>query len=419
MLPLVLGGWALLAVAGYLLVRGAALADARDERAVAELLEHDRPPAISVRPGRGRRHATRDEGGLSPRRATGAAGSLSPQRRGYAGVVLDRLAHHARGVLGSDRACLFVCAPDGSGEVTVVAASGVEPDLVGRRFPADHGVTGTAMRQGKPVVVPDLLLPGHPVDRAVSGDLRRAAAVPLAGPLGPRGALVAGTRSEGPPFGLLEVELLSELAKLASEALAHHERRGLAAGDSEPEIRALVDALARADDDTVRHSLEVAATARRVAERLELTRTDVIEVELAALLHDVGKLRLPSEILRKSGRLSSHERELVRLHPEWGSEMVARIPGLEAVALLVRLHHERPDGDGYPHALEGERIPVASRIVSVCDAYDAMTSDRPYRAALTPREAIEELERGAGRQFDPEVVAALASVVTPDAVLTR
>jgi putative nucleotidyltransferase with HDIG domain len=409
-LTLVLGGWALLAVGGYLLVRGAALADAREERALAELrgLDHDdRPAAIYARPGPGRQHSNGD------------GGSLSPQRRGYAGVVLDRLAHHARGVLGSDRACLFVCPPDCAGEVTVVAASGVEPDLVGRRFPADHGLTGTAMRAGKPVVVPDLHQPGHPVDRAVSGDLRRAAAVPLTGPLGPRGALVAGTRSEGPPFGLLEVELMSEVAKLASEAITHHERRGMSAGDSEPEIRALVDALARADDDTVRHSLEVAATARRVAERLELARTDIVEVELAALLHDVGKLRLPSSILRKAEPLSRQEQELVRLHPEWGSEIVARIPGLEAVALVVRLHHERPDGEGYPHALDGERIPIASRIVSACDAYDAMTSDRPYRAALTPREAIEELERGAGRQFDPEVVAVLASVVTPLKLVTH
>jgi len=403
MLPLLLCGWALLAVGGYLLVRGAALADAREERELAEpwALEDDMPVAISARPATARS------------RTNGDAGSLSPQRLGYAGVVLERLAHHARGVLGSDRACLFVSPPDGSDEVTVVAASGVEPDLVGRRFPADHGLTGTAMRQGKPVVVPDLLQPGHPVDRAVSGDLRRAAAVPLTGPLGPRGALVVGTRSDGPPFGLLEVELLSELAQLTSDAIAHHERRGLAAGDSEPEIRALVDALARADNDTVRHSLEVAATARRVAEQLELAPADVIEVELAALLHDVGKLRLPSAILRKAGQLSRQEQELVRLHPEWGSEIVSRIPGLEAVALVVRLHHERPDGQGYPHALAGERIPVASRIVSACDAYDAMTSDRPYRAALTPREAVEELERGAGRQFDPDVVAVLATVVAP------
>jgi putative nucleotidyltransferase with HDIG domain len=408
-LPLLLGGWALLALAGYLIVRGAALADAREEHELAELrvLERDRPAAIRARPGPRRRPTKAD------------AASLSPQRRGYAGVVLERLTHHAREVLGADRACLFACAPDGSDEVTVVAASGVEPDLVGRRFPIDHGLTGTALRQGKPVVVPDLFEPGHPVDRAVTGDLHRAAAVPLAGPLGPRGALVVGTRNGGPPFGLLEVELLSELAMLASEAIAHHQRRGMAAGDSGAEIRALVDALARADGDTVRHSLEVAATARRVAEQLELARPDVVEVELAALLHDVGKLRLPAAILRKAGRLSPRERELVRLHPEWGSEMVARIPGLEAVALVVRLHHERPDGDGYPHGLAGERIPVASRIVSVCDAYDAMTSDRPYREALTPREAVEELEREAGRQFDPEVVAVLASVVTPLAIPSR
>ena len=120
---------------------------------------------------------------------------------------------------------------------------------------------------------------------------------------------------------------------------------------------------------------------RALGRRLGLARTELVEVELGALLRDVGKLCLPRELLEKPGELTTEERRLIRLHPDWGADMVSHIPGLEAVALVVRLHHERPDGLGYPYGLTRELIPVATRIVSVCDDYG-------------------ELERYAGAQFD-------------------
>ncbi len=128
---------------------------------------------------------------------------------------------------------------------------------------------------------------------------------------------------------------------------------------------------------------------------------------LTARLHDVGKLFVPRRILDKPGPLDAQERELVCMHSEWGAEIVGRIPGLAAVALLVRLHHERLDGRGYPHGLPAERIPIVSRIVAVCDAHSAIVDDRPYRAGRSQAEALEELRRHAGTQFDPQVVDAL------------
>jgi HD-GYP domain-containing protein (c-di-GMP phosphodiesterase class II) len=148
-----------------------------------------------------------------------------------------------------------------------------------------------------------------------------------------------------------------------------------------------------------------------VATRLGLDGVDLVEVELGALLHDVGKLRLPPAILHKAGPLDGEEIRLVRRHPEWGANMVARVPGLEAVALVVRLHHERPDGLGYPHGLRIERIPMAARIVSVCDAYGAMTRRRDYSEPLDVDAALAELELNAGGQFDELVVEVLASYV--------
>jgi putative nucleotidyltransferase with HDIG domain len=226
-----------------------------------------------------------------------------------------------------------------------------------------------------------------------------------------RGALCAGGRDEQRKLEPREMELLRELGVLAGEALSHHAQRELAAGDSQAEIRALVKALAESDGDTYRHSLEVAATATALGRRLGLARAQLVEVELGALLHDVGKLRLPCELLSKPSALNEEERRLIRLHPIWGAEMVARIPGLEAVALIVRLHHERPDGLGYPHGLPRERIPLATRIVSVCDAYGAMTKPRPYSAPLDLDAALAELERHAGTQFDSDVVDALTEFV--------
>ena len=293
--------------------------------------------------------------------------------------MLERLAQHARGVLGFQKAWIVVQTPDASGDFAAVAGAGVDSDLIGSTFHA----AGLGAVASAPV---------------------------LSGP-DECGAVCVGGRDEQRKLEPGEMELLRELGILAGEALSHHARRQLAEGDSEAEIRALVMALAESDGDTYRHSLEVAATASAVGERLGLGPAQLVEVELAALLHDVGKLRLPRDLLDKPGSLSVEERGLIRMHPEWGAEMVARIPGLEAVALIVRLHHERPDGLGYPHGLTRERIPLATRIVSVCDAYGAMTKRRPYSAPLDVEAALAELERHAGTQFDREVVDALTDFV--------
>jgi putative nucleotidyltransferase with HDIG domain len=311
--------------------------------------------------------------------APSPAGVPSPQQLGYSSVVLDRLAHHARAVLGFEQAWVVVRAPGETGGFIAVAGAGTDPDLIGQRL--------------------------H------SAGLGAVAAAPFLARLEERGALCVGGRDEQRKLESRDMELLCELGVLAGEALSHHEHRELTAGDSQAEIRALVKALAEADGDTYRHSLEVAATARAVGERLGLEDIDLLEVELGALLHDLGKLRLPPSILRKAGPLDPQELALMRLHPEWGAEMVARVPGLEAVALIVRLHHERPDGGGYPHGLTAGRIPMASRIVSACDAYGAMTRRRDYSEPLDVDAALEELELNAGTQFDPLVVEVLASYV--------
>jgi HD-GYP domain-containing protein (c-di-GMP phosphodiesterase class II) len=132
---------------------------------------------------------------------------------------------------------------------------------------------------------------------------------------------------------------------------------------------------------------------------------------LAGRLHDVGKVSIPDAVLQKPGGLSAEEWGLVRTHPVVGAEVVGHIPALQPLVPLIRAHHERWDGQGYPDHLAGEAIPFGARLLMAVDAYLAMTVDRPYQKARAPSVALAELRRGAGSQFDPQVVAALEQVL--------
>ena len=174
----------------------------------------------------------------------------------------------------------------------------------------------------------------------------------------------------------------------------------------------LGDVIEAEDAYTGSHSRHVVSLVGDVSASLALSADDRRDAELVALLHDVGKIRIPNEILHKPGPLTAEERAVMETHAVEGERMLNQVGGLlSQVGRIVRSCHERWDGGGYPDRLTGEQIPLVSRIVSTCDAYSAMTTDRPYRAALGEEAAVAELERCAGTQFDPRVVAALLSVV--------
>jgi len=171
-----------------------------------------------------------------------------------------------------------------------------------------------------------------------------------------------------------------------------------------PAAEPLLDELQRKDAATLHHTEVVAQMAGWVAEALGLPEAVCAEVRQVARLHDVGKALVPAEILIKPGPLNEYEWSVMRLHPEIGAAMLRAEEALQHLALAVRAHHERWDGGGYPDGLSGHDIPVVSRIVSVCDAFHAMVSDRPYRPAMGLDAALGELEANAGSQLDPEVV---------------
>ncbi len=209
------------------------------------------------------------------------------------------------------------------------------------------------------------------------------------------------------------------MTELGSTQLAALVERSPAAVASAPETRdaiehavvELVEALRSHHLGTAEHSNRLASDCRIVGDELGLQPDLLFELELVAILHDIGKLAVPARILDLPRPLNSRERVLLRAHTVHGAEILAEIAGLAQLAPLVRASHERWDGTGYPDGLAGERIPLAARIVSTVDAFDAMTNDRPYRRALGRLEARRRIRGGAGTAFDPAVVGALLVAV--------
>lgn len=169
-------------------------------------------------------------------------------------------------------------------------------------------------------------------------------------------------------------------------------------------INTMVNLLELHDIYTTTHSHNVANLSRNLAKTLNLSRELITIVYYTALVHDIGKIRVPSEILNKPTQLNEAEYNVIQKHPEWGAKALNTSKKLSEIARYVLHHHERYDGLGYPKNIKGEDIPLVSRILTICDAYDAMTNDRPYRKAYTKAYAIKEIKSCAGTQFDPDLV---------------
>jgi diguanylate cyclase (GGDEF)-like protein/putative nucleotidyltransferase with HDIG domain len=276
--------------------------------------------------------------------------------------------------------------------------------------PLDGGVNGRVARTGEPALVHDTARDPHFLGTDAAADSGSELAVAI--------------RVGGEVWGVLNLEQLSTHAFDADDVVfadlvAAHvgaalDRTRLA---SELEstfmttLAALSDALEYKDAYTAEHAREVEQLVVRVGTRLGLDDADLRTCRYAALLHDIGKIGIPSEILSKPSKLTDEEFEQIKQHTVIGARMLERIPFFEHVHPLVRSAHERWDGRGYPDGLAAGEIPLGARIICACDAFHAMVSDRPYRAAMPAADAIAELRAHSGRQFDPAVVDALVADV--------
>jgi diguanylate cyclase (GGDEF)-like protein len=310
--------------------------------------------------------------------------------------VLERVVQGDAGLFGAPHASLWLQETP-SGDLVGLAAAGFEDEVVGRRFPA---LTILPFVQWlEPFVL-------GARDRTFSGLPLRDVGPYFAAPflLDGRWGVVTVAPEPGSDLGARELDLLGGLAHQAKLALANATSFATLERTFLSTIEALANALEARDEYTSSHARWITDTSLRVGRELGLDGDALKRLELGALFHDIGKIGIPNSILLKPGPLTDEERELIETHPELGAKIIAPIDQLQDVCAIVRACHERWDGAGYPDRKAGDEIPLEARIIFACDAFHAMTTDRPYRRALAPEEALRRLREAAGSQFDPSVV---------------
>jgi diguanylate cyclase (GGDEF)-like protein len=276
------------------------------------------------------------------------------------------------------------------------------------RTPMPHGILLESWLERREPFLAETTA-GHPLlsdPRAPSGTI----AVAPFGLDGRRGAIAAAVPAPA-TFGARELDLLGGIAQQAKIALQNAESYETLERTFLSTVEALVKALEARDEHSSSHGRTIADLALKVGHELGFGPVALRRLELGALLHDIGKLGIPEAILAKPAPLTDGERAVVESHPILGERILEPIEQLEEVRRIVRSAHENFDGTGYPDRLAGEEIPIESRIVLACDAYHAMTTDRPYRSSIGADEAKLRLRQGSGTQFDPSVVAALLRVL--------
>ena len=327
--------------------------------------------------------------------------------------VLNRIVELAARILGSERASVWIEDPK-TLDLRQRSSYGYEPEVRARMAASSypHEVTGRWLARDDAFVLrpADLAtVPGVPPDLARSF----FAIAPFRIEGGRIGCLVATVDEQ---FDERRTRLLSGLAHQAKLAIEGATTIDILEGTFVSTVEALANALEANDEYTSSHARWITDTAVHVGRELGLDAAALKRVELGALFHDIGKIGIPSEILQKPGPLTAEERAVIKRHPELGERILAPIDRLAEVRPIVRACHERWDGGGYPDGREGDEIPLESRIILVCDAFHAMTTDRPYRRKLSRPEACRRLRRSAGTQFDPDVVAAFMRLVEADAL---
>jgi putative nucleotidyltransferase with HDIG domain len=304
----------------------------------------------------------------------------------------------------------YVTMRDGdSGMLLIRARRGHVPDRVSEDE-IEMSMAGWVMRESRPLIInPSRDDEGARVD-SITGAVS-AMCVPLVSAEGPIGTVTVGTLDQSFRFGSDDVRLLATIANHVTTAIGTVEAFNRLHDSYLATVRSLAAAVDAKDPYTRGHSDRVAHYATLAAGELELTHDQRMALEMAAYLHDIGKIGIPEDILLKPGRLSEEEMAKMRHHPLIGANILDPVSFPWPITPVVRHHHERWDGAGYPTGLAGAKIPLLARVLSVADAYEAMISDRPYRAGRSMQEGLAELEACAGSQFDPEVVVAFTSAL--------
>ncbi len=275
------------------------------------------------------------------------------------------------------------------------------------RTDAASGLLGGIFRSGEAITISDM---GDEERRAFPYPVRSIICVPLVTDDKGIGMLVASDKISGEEFWSHELKLMGVFALEAAAAIRKAQLYEEINALFMHTVQALASAVDAKDPYTYGHSNRVARFTASICEGLGMGRKEARQAELAAILHDIGKIGTPESILQKPGRLEPDEMQKIREHPAKGAQILAHISELRDVIAWIRHHHEWYDGNGYPDGIDGDEIPLQARIIAIADSFDAMTSDRPYRKGMSPGEAIRNMEGFSGSQFDPRILGVFSDL---------
>jgi response regulator RpfG family c-di-GMP phosphodiesterase len=311
----------------------------------------------------------------------------------------------------SDRASLMLIDPDGF--LRIKSSVGIPRHVVARtKVKLGSGIAGKVAQTGESIIISK----GWKIDKKIKRSLRglglkSALSIPILADSSIYGVLNLGKQKNKHLFDKDDADLLSILAYEAGAAVNNcrlfEEMRELYEGS----IISLAAAIDARDHYTHGHSNRVAGIALKISRILNLPDESIEKIKLASMLHDIGKIGVPDKVLLKPGRLTEKEFEIIKKHPVYAVNILKHLPRLKGIIPIVYHEHERYDGKGYVEGLKGKAIPIESRVISVADAYEAMTSNRPYRKAMPKAKAIREIKCNSAKQFDPNVVKAFLKVI--------
>jgi HD-GYP domain-containing protein (c-di-GMP phosphodiesterase class II) len=383
---------------------------ARAARAAGNLLEHALHREMAVADLAGAMLSNYEELNLLYSSLPTMAAMTHPRQ------IAQWLVDEAAELLNCRRVSLLMV-DESSQYLRVVASRGLPLEAQDVRIPVDGTISGQVLLEEGLMIVNNIAeypeLQQQSVGHYDSGAFA-VVRVPLVARGEPLGVLTATERKNASEFTARDHKLLQALSAVSASALMNCRLHASVARQMMSTIRALASAVDAKDEYTHDHSARVAqlcvATARQLNERDE---TQLHEIELASLLHDVGKIGIPDSILLKRGSLTEDEFAKIKEHAAIGARIVGHVEGMEGIAKAILHHHERYDGLGYPAGLTGQKIPLISRLITVADAFDCLTTDRPYRDGTSPESALAEIEVCRGTHFDPRIADAFARVVDP------
>lgn len=340
--------------------------------------------------------------------ANAISSSLDPDK------VLQEVLDKAIRLLDAQKGSLMLIEEE-SQELRIVNACGLPEEIVANtRIKVGEGISGRVASQGEPILLQKgVRVSGSHSDKNAR-ELDSAISVPVRIKEKVIGVLNVRDHIQGNNFKQEHMALLQMLASQAAIAIEnarlHRELKELFVGS----VKALINAIEARDKYTKGHSIRVTHYSMKIAAALDMSPEEMENLQYAALLHDIGKINIKDDILLKPGKLTVEEREKIQEHPSLGATIMQPVKAFQRILPFLYFHHERFDGSGYTQRLKGIDIPIESRIIAVADSFDAMTSDRPYRKALSIGEAVKELEQNSGTQFDPEIVNVFVKLVECD-----